>query len=126
MAIVTFDFDDTLLTTVLTEDGFVEPGGPNEETLEALRRHVEAGDEVHIVTSRIETLETERAGVTVAGFVEAHGLPVKGIHFTNGHWKVEAIQRLGSVKHFDDDLDELDRLQGICECVLVPVHESWL
>ena len=129
MAVVTFDFDDTLTQTRWDndEEGFIFVG-PNHSVLKTLREHIAAGDEVHIVTSRTgPSMDSE-------GFISQHGQPsvrlflqeflgdvinsLAGVHFTGG-LKRDTLIQLGSTKHFDDDCVELNGLPDSCAGVLV-------
>jgi len=123
--VVTFDFDDTLLRTVSDEDVGIREDGPNGPILMRLVDHIQAGDEVHIVTSRLERLEGTDDWTTVAGFLTTHGLEGLPVHFTDGDPKTETLARLGSKKHFDDDQWEIDTLPDGCEGVLVKADASW-
>jgi hypothetical protein len=129
MAIVTFDFDDTLTQTQWSHDEecfiFV---GPNHKMCNILREHINDGDTVHIVTSRTgPTINSD-------GFILPHGQPsirtflqehlsdvlerLAGVHFTGG-LKRETLIELRSTKHFDDDSVELNNLPDSCAGVLV-------
>lgn len=126
MVVVTFDFDDTLLLTVSDENRGIRPAGVNGPILMQLVDHIQAGDEVHIVTSRLERLEHEDDGwPAVADFLSEHGLEGLPVHFTDGDPKTETLARLGSKKHFDDDQWEIDTLPEGCEGVKVTADASW-
>lgn len=126
MAIVSFDFDDTLLQTLPDEDWGLVEGGPNEPVLALLRAHAAAGDTVIVVTSRMEAHEARTGRTAVADFVREHALPVAAVHFTNGRPKAPTLVALGVDKHFDDDPEELAPLAAAgVEGVLVPLHPAW-
>jgi uncharacterized HAD superfamily protein len=116
MAVVTFDFDDTLTEPKL-EDGFwVSSLHANEKILDLLR-NLAREHTVHIVTSRNKIHSKD-----VFDFADKHDLPVEDIHFTNGSLKAEKLQSLGSVMHFDDSVNELnlvDLAEGI-KPIIVP------
>ena len=128
MAVVTFDFDDTLTQTQWSneEECFIFMG-PNTKILNTLREHLLLGDEVHIVTSRLgpdvdSDGQTHRWGQpSVSSFIQEHladvQAQIKGVHFTSGNLKWATLHNLGSEKHFDDDPCELEALppgiQGI-------------
>jgi hypothetical protein len=129
MAVVTFDFDDTLTQTQWDNDEecfiFV---GPNHQMCNVLREHVQNGDDVHIVTSRTGP------SMSIEGILAAHGQPsirmflqehmgdvieqLAGVHFTGG-LKRDMLVHLGSTKHFDDDCVELNGLPDTCAGILV-------
>lgn len=121
MAVVTFDFDDTLTQTQWDneEECFVFIG-PNTHMLNTLRDHILLGDKVHIVTSRMgpdlnSKGETQQHGQPgVVDFIQEHLSDVKdqieGVHFTSGALKWATLHDLGSQKHFDDDPCELEAL----------------
>jgi len=130
--LVSFDFDDTLAMTRPDENWGSVNCGPNEPMIAALRAHHEAGDEVIIVTSRHADGEFDcnrpkgwPPVVFVGVFVAEHKLPVTAIHFTDGENKVVTLERLGVVKHFDDDEEELALLPDHIEGVLAPIHPAW-
>ena len=127
MALITFDFDDTLTHTLATwdDEGTLEDtefGGPNIVMIQCLRACVQNGHEVRVVTSRNQRWEMDTLSK-----LEAFGvLPLlAGVHHTNGEWKAAwmAEHGLNPIKHFDDDEEELARFS--CETVLVPLHPSW-
>jgi len=129
MAVVTFDFDDTLTQTQWDpeweEFQFV---GPNLVMLQTLRSHLDMGDEVHIVTSRIMRVELDPpvpgSGPTISTFLREHlgdDLDrLSGVHFTSGNLKWKKLVELGSEKHFDDDPCELEALPVGIKGIRVP------
>lgn len=131
--VVTFDFDDTLLWTrvIRDEDGdYVEhfPIGPNEDVLPIMRKTLENPSiDVYVVTSRHDTA---RSRAEVEGYLGEWGIldfpNFKGVVFTNGHLKVGALKRLGSIRHYDDDAEELIVLPPEIEGVQAYPHKSWM
>ena len=109
--LVTFDFDDTLTMPYWSdEDGYWTSGtDPNKKTISAMKKFASNGYDVKIVTSRHGTADHKR---TIATFVKKHNLPVKDIIFTNGKWKADTLERLGSVLHYDDDTYEISRIKS--------------
>ena len=109
--LVTFDFDDTLTMPYWSdEDGYWTSGSdPNKKTISAMKKFASKGYDVKIVTSRHGTGDHKR---TIATFVKKHNLPVKDIIFTNGKWKADTLERLGSVLHYDDDTYEISRIKS--------------
>lgn len=129
--VVTFDFDDTLLyrTLEFDDDGDVilphriVGDGKNPLGWHHLMEHLETGDEVHIVTSRMRSKLPE-----VDEWLTRWGVRGKlaGVHATNGDWKVGRLSELGSEIHYDDDNEELSRLRPPTQGQRVPPHPSWL
>jgi hypothetical protein len=109
VSVVTFDFDNTLTVTGFDpEDGvFSRDCGPNLEALQAIKDHVEEGHSVHIVTSRGISTSHE-----VENFLRENGIEsfISGVHFTLGDFKAIKLSELKSIKHFDDDPEELAQL----------------
>lgn len=127
MALITFDFDDTLTHTIATweEDGTLEDtefGGPNLVMVQCLKACAANGNEVRVVTSRHKRWEKDTLEKLNA-FGVLHLLA--GVHHTDGEWKADWMSQNGldPIKHFDDDKEELERFS--CETVKVPMHESW-
>lgn len=129
--IVTFDFDDTLLyrTLEFDEDGDVvfphRPVGDGRNPMGFfhLVDHLDAGDEVHIVTSRMRSKLPE-----VDEWLTRWGVRGKlaGVHATNGDWKAGRLSELGSEIHYDDDNEELSRIRPPTKTQRIPPHPSWL
>ena len=87
-----------------------------------LHAALDRGDEVHIVTTRMDRWRED----TLTHLREWGVLDrLTGIHFTNGEWKAETLSALRVQVHHDDDQDELDRLPPGCVGVLAPLHPSW-
>ena len=125
MSRISFDFDDTLLMTVPDEDAGIAEAGPNEKTIALLRAHAAIGNEVVIVTTRLESNENRGRGVRVRDFVAEHKLPVSSVHFTNMAAKVHTLVRLGVDLHFDDDIEETNLFPPHIRGVLVPLLPAW-
>ena len=123
--LVTFDFDDTLTMPYWSdEDGYWTSGtDPNRKTISAMKKLHSKGFEIAIVTSRHSTSEHKR---TIGTFVKKHGLPVKRFVFTNGKWKVDMLDKLGSILHYDDDKEEIIRITAIGIKVVEIPHPSGL
>lgn len=109
---VTFDFDATL--TKVVEESFpwdsatfweASPEQANEKVLDILRAFASDGHRVEVVTTRDRTNADE-----VFDFINDHSLPVQDVHFTCGEDKLPTLRELGSKIHFDDSLEELERL----------------
>ena len=109
--LVTFDFDDTLTMPRWDEEEELWMGGtePNKKTISAMKKFASKGYEVKIVTSRHGTSDHKR---TIATFVRKYGLPIKDIIFTNGKWKADTLDKIGSILHYDDDKEEITRIKA--------------
>jgi hypothetical protein len=122
MAVITFDFDDTLTQTQWDpEEENFRFVGPNLAMIKILREHLNMGDEVHIVTSRMGPAnqnEAENASFhgqpAIGPFLREHlGDDLErmtGVHFTSGALKWKKLAELDSDRHFDDDPCELEAL----------------
>ena len=113
MKVITFDFDNTIAMSHMDfSSGDVEYifDGYNEPIINLLKNYINDGHDVHIVTSRTE----EKEGMFPDDTVEIHlnklglsnyFLPDK-VHYTNGALKAQKLKELGSVLHYDDDIEE--------------------
>ena len=127
-SLVTFDFDDTLLWTrkVLDTDGSfldTEDVGLNPFAVPLLRECRLLGLRARVVTSR----HTESMSGPVEQWKALWGLQslLGPTVFTDGDLKACALRQLGSVCHFDDDLEELIHLPVGCGGVFSNIHPSW-
>ena len=84
-----------------------------------MRRRIEAGERVLVVTTRCVVLEDLPDRTAVQRFLERHGLRPERVVFTNGRPKAPTLVALGSVLHFDDDEDEAEGLPESVEFRLV-------
>ena len=110
--LITFDFDDTLTIPFKDKEGFWISGGydPNLDTIATMQELAEQGHEIAIVTSRPFT-QGSKEKMTI--FIMEHELPVdRDIVFTNGEWKADVLEEMGSVLHYDDSHDELSRIKA--------------
>ena len=109
--LVTFDFDDTLTLPHYDEEEELWTAGlePNKKTISAMKKFASKGYEVKIVTSRHGTGNHKK---DVAMFTKKHNLPVKDIIFTNGKYKADTLERIGSMLHYDDDTEEISRIKS--------------
>ena len=113
MKVITFDFDNTIAMSHMDfSSGDVEYifDGYNEPIINLLKNYINDGHDVHIVTSRTE----EKEGMFPDDTIEIHlnklglsnyFLPDK-VHYTNGALKAQKLKELGSVLHYDDDIEE--------------------
>ena len=98
--IISFDFDSTLKTAL---------GNPNEEFVGEFRKHMEKGDHIIIVTSRMDSSKSQKE---IKSFLQQFGLEAKGIFHTNGNWKAPFLDELNVDIHYDDDEQELNHLSS--------------
>lgn len=91
MAKISFDFDDTL-----TKD-YIKDKAINE---------IEKGNDVYIITRRQEKDSKE-----VYKVADELGIPHSKVYFTNGELKWKTIKDLGIDKHFDNNDNELEKIQ---------------
>lgn len=98
---VSFDFDDTL------KDSYT--GEPCKPAIKRLIHHLNEGDEVYIVTSRVES---DKSFKEIRDFLFDHAEPVDGIYFTRLQPKVYTLEKLGVELHYDDDKYELSLLKA--------------
>ena len=124
MSVFTFDFDDTLMMTQPCPEWGVRELGPNFDNIEEIRQLVSAGHTVFIVTGRTPRWESSGGApvrISVHDFIREHQLPVSGVHFTSGKLKASTLLKLRSVKHWDDDEEEIRlAIKNGIEGVLVP------
>ena len=100
MKTVSFDFDHTLS---------FNDNSLNEKSAEMFREHMRQNDTIFIVTSRHWSQGSEDA---IADFLDTHGLLVEGI-FHCGDWKDKTLKALSIDKHFDDDIEQLKRIEPL-------------
>ena len=130
--VVTFDFDDTLLWTrvIRDEDGeYVDhvPVGQNPQIFPILTRALRTpGVDVYVVTSRRATGPSVKE---VFDYLREWGVieqpQFMGVRFTNGNLKADTLVKLGSVRHYDDDPEELAALPPEIKGVQAEPHPSW-
>ena len=87
---VSFDFDDVLDT----------PEGQMRA-----KRYVDAGYNVYIITRRQKNMSDE-----VYKIADKVGIPRNNIYFTGGALKYDTVRRLKIAKHFDNNQNELNRI----------------
>lgn len=105
MAKVSFDFDGVLHSSVIPNTLHpicyrnVNLWEPRYDMLEMVAEEAET-NEVYIVTSRNTGNEPE-----IMEFVIKHDLPISGIICGDGLPKTPNLIKLGSIRHYDDDID---------------------
>jgi FMN phosphatase YigB (HAD superfamily) len=113
---ITFDFDNTIMMTRPDEDWGQVVDGPNKDVIKLMKRHKQMGDQVIVVTSRMQRNETggpydpdhPAHMPSVAEYLEKYGIDVDRILFTDGDLKAETLVQINSDLHFDDDEEELN------------------
>jgi len=108
--VITFDFDNTLLDWVNT-DNWNSPN-TNEEILDDLIEAKRRGSEVYIVTAR-HFKDEGRVGPSIQEWLLDEGVCVDGVFFTEGFLKADVLLELGSVLHYDDNLDEIHAAESV-------------
>lgn len=97
---VSFDYDNTLTHPKIQRMAKI---------------HLNAGDNVHIVSSRLSEmydLDKNFIGTIdnedVYELAKELGIPKENIHFTDQQLKLETLIKIGSSLHYDDDVIEID------------------
>ena len=121
--VITFDFDSTLTRVAFDpEDGcFSRPAGPNLIMVQCLKAHISNGNDVHVVTSRVHSDDSQKE---IEDFLMENGIKGVPVHHTGGKPKRDTLKVLLSRRHHDDDQEELDNLPFGCEGLFVP--NGWL
>ena len=116
--IVTVDFDDCLC--------FSDTGEINVTMLRIISTHAFVYDEIHILTARTKEHEGIEGRVVIDEFIKEHNLPITAVHFTNHHEKGPFAKKIGSKRHYDDDIGHLDSViaHGI-EAYRVDGYDIW-
>jgi len=119
MKTITFDFDDTIVMAHMLIEGnkpIFMFDGYNSKIINLIRLHIEAGDDVHIVTARSREKEDLFPEFTVPVYLDklslGHYFTPDRIHYTEGALKLEKLQELGSTLHYDDSLEEISNNYG--------------
>jgi 8-oxo-dGTP pyrophosphatase MutT (NUDIX family) len=112
--IVSFDFDNTIAITYIDfsdEDNpdpkFIEY---NQDIVALIREHIDKGDEVYIVTSRIKALEADYPEAEVPYHLRKlnlseYFLPNR-VFYMDGGLKTEKLLELNVDLHYDDNMEE--------------------
>jgi uncharacterized HAD superfamily protein len=93
---ISFDFDDTLSTA-------------KGQTL--AKQFIDEGKTVYIITAR-----QRRMSEGVYEIADELGIPHTRIYFTNGADKWETIKRLGIGIHYDNNKEQIDKINANTEC----------
>ena len=121
MAVITFDFDNTIAMSHMDLESdevkyvFEEY---NDKIIEIMKKHIKDGNDVHIVTARIPEKEDLFPNDTVRAHLDRLSLSDyftdDRVHYTNDTPKQEKLKELGSTLHYDDNMQEhIDNFGGI-------------
>lgn len=118
--VVTFDFDNTIALShmVFDANGDVtyEFDGYNNVIVDKIKQHITDGDEIYIVTARVEANEGMFPDDTIPKHL--HRLGLQGyflpdrLYYTNSQPKIQLLKRLGSQLHWDDNIEEMISLKS--------------
>jgi 8-oxo-dGTP pyrophosphatase MutT (NUDIX family) len=121
MTVITFDFDNTIAMSQMKFHGKnpkIVFEGYNNAILNLMMNYINDGHDVHIVTAR----DRDKEGLFPNDTIEKHldKLELKDyfwpdkVHYTNDSPKRQKLEELGSMLHYDDNLQEhLDNFGGI-------------
>jgi hypothetical protein len=104
-SVVTFDFDGVLHTGIYP--GTIHPlpspelWTPNDEMIDKMREEAKTHT-IYIVTAR-DSMPNGGPNPWVKQFVKENNLPVDGIICTNDRPKRPFLEKLGSIRHYDDN-----------------------
>lgn len=98
---ISFDYDGVLTT---------------KQGQSLLKRKQTEGYPVYIITARQEGDET------VLNFAHEHGIPRDKVYFTSGADKWKTIKRLGINKHYDNNKEQVDKINANTDCEAVFVN----
>lgn len=93
---ISFDFDDTLSTS---------------KGQALAKQFIDEGKTVYIITAR-----QRRMSEGVYEIADELGIPHTRIYFTNGADKWETIKRLGIGIHYDNNKEQIDKINANTEC----------
>ena len=118
---ITFDFDNTIamshmdLSSDKVKYVFEEYNGP---IVNLIKKYINDGHDVHIVTARVPAKEAMFPDDTVRVHLDrlslSHYFTDDRIHYTSDTPKLPTLQKLGSTLHYDDNMQEhIDNYGGI-------------
>ena len=113
MKIITFDFDNTIAMSYMdTREDTPKPVFQryNDAIISKIKKNIEDGNEVFIVTSRKENLEQYFPDQSVPYHLKQLGLDdyflPNRLFYTNGKSKYPILLKLKTEIHYDDDIEE--------------------
>jgi len=113
MKTITFDFDNTIAMSYVDTTG--EEPKPvfqeyNYEIIDEIRKNIEDGNEIYLVTARKKELEVLFPKQSIPYRLKELGLDEyflpDRLFYTNGESKYPTLLRLGTELHYDDDIEE--------------------
>ena len=118
---ITFDFDNTIAMSHMDTSGEeleIKFEEYNEDIVNLIKKHINDGDDVHIVTARDPAKEALFPDQTVRVHLDrlslSHYFTDERIHYTSDTPKIKTLQKLGSTLHYDDNMQEhIDNYGGI-------------
>jgi hypothetical protein len=123
MAIVSFDFDSTIEAKKPNSDdptGIPLSAGPDPRAIKLIEKERADGNEVIIVTSRLDPEDNRAHYKSEEVFETAEELGIDKIYFTGGEDKVHTLIKLGVVRHYDDDTHEINAIKEIMPEIETP------
>lgn len=97
---VSFDYDGVLTT---------------KQGASLFKRKLTEGYDVYIITAR------DKGSQDVLDFADANGLPLSKVYFTAGVDKWHVIKDLGINKHYDNNAEQVNKINEFTECDAVLV-----
>ena len=113
MKIITFDFDNTMAMSYMDTTG--DKPNPvfqeyNYKIIDEIKKNIEEGNEVYLVTSRKESLEKYFPKLSIPFHLKQLGLDEyflpDRLFYTNAGSKYPILLKLGTELHYDDDIEE--------------------
>jgi len=109
--VISFDFDSTIVKYEWdeTEIDFKKDFNDNYiytinmPIVNLMKEAKASGATVYIVSSRLDKYKSD-----IEDVVKEYGINVDGIYCTNGQNKAPTLKRLGVIRHYDDDSNEIN------------------
>ena len=123
MAIVSFDFDSTIEAKKINPDdptGMRIADGIDPRAIKLIEKERADGNEVIIVTSRLDPEDNRAHYKSEEVFETAEELGIDKIYFTGGEDKVHTLIKLGVIRHYDDDTHEINAIKEIMPEIETP------
>jgi len=123
MAIVSFDFDSTIEAKKPDPDdptGMRIADGIDPRAIKLIEKERADGNEVIIVTSRLDPEDNRAHYKSEEVFETAKELGIDKIYFTGGEDKVHTLIKLGVIRHYDDDPHEINAIKKLSPEIETP------
>ena len=123
MAIVSFDFDSTIEAKKPDPDdptGMRIADGIDPRAIKLIEKERADGNEVIIVTSRLDPEDNRAHYKSEEVFETAKELGIDKIYFTNGEDKAPTLKNLKVTKHYDDDPHEINAIKKLSPEIETP------